>query len=99
MDPSLEQSAFWSSFHTRLMVAIADALDGQLFPNYYVDVESRTYLEDDGSELLVDVPDALVLAPRSEVEPLEKEKAYKIDRSVRDWSPGRLYSFLCTTSE
>jgi hypothetical protein len=75
MDPYLEQSAFWSSFHTRLMVAIADALDGQLFPNYYVDIESRTYLEDDGSELLVGIPDALVLAPRSEVEPLAKSSS------------------------
>jgi Protein of unknown function (DUF4058) len=45
MDPYLEQPGFWSSFHTRFMVAIADALDGQLFPTYYVDVESRTYQE------------------------------------------------------
>ncbi|WP_255516176.1 DUF4058 family protein [cf. Phormidesmis sp. LEGE 11477] len=35
MDPYLEQSAFWSSFHTRLMVAIADALAADLRPTYY----------------------------------------------------------------
>ena len=62
MDPYLEQPAFWSSFHTRFMVAVADALDAQLFPRYYVDVETRTYIDDDDSEILVGIPDGLVLA-------------------------------------
>lgn len=43
MDPYLEYAAFWSSFHTRFMVAIADAIAPQLGTQYYVEVESRTY--------------------------------------------------------
>ena len=61
MDPYLEQPAFWSSFHTRFMVAIADELDSQIFPKYYVDVETRTYLDDEDNESLVGVPDGLLL--------------------------------------
>ncbi len=38
MDPYLEYSAFWSSFHTRLMVAIAEGLEPQLESQYYVEV-------------------------------------------------------------
>jgi Protein of unknown function (DUF4058) len=43
MDPYLEYPAFWSSFHTRLMVAIAESLEPQLGSQYYVEVESRTF--------------------------------------------------------
>ncbi len=61
MNPYLEQPAFWSSFHTRLMVAIAEAIEPQLSPQYYVDVESRTYQSDEGDEeLLIGIPDAIV---------------------------------------
>ncbi len=35
MDPYLEQPAFWSSFYSRLIVAIADVLAPQLRPHYY----------------------------------------------------------------
>jgi Protein of unknown function (DUF4058) len=63
MNPYLEQPAFWSSFHTRLMVAIAEAIEPQLSPQYYVDVESRTYQSDEGDEeLLIGIPDAIVFA-------------------------------------
>jgi Protein of unknown function (DUF4058) len=63
MDPYLEYPAFWSSFHTRLMVAIAEAIEPQLSPQYYVDVESRTYQGDEsGSDLLIGIPDAIVAA-------------------------------------
>ncbi|WP_325052262.1 DUF4058 family protein [Dulcicalothrix desertica] len=43
MDPYLEQPTFWSSFHSRLIVAIADAIEPQLSSEYYVEVETRTY--------------------------------------------------------
>jgi hypothetical protein len=43
MDPYLEYPAFWSSFHMRLMVAIAESLEPQLGSQYYVEVESRTF--------------------------------------------------------
>jgi hypothetical protein len=63
MDPYLEQPTFWSSFHSRLIVALADTLAPQLRPRYYVEVETRTYTDiPDGSELLVGIPDAVVLS-------------------------------------
>ena len=59
MDPYLEQSAFWSSFHSRLIVAIADALAPQLLPKYYIEVETRTYSDGD-EDLMVGIPDGVV---------------------------------------
>jgi Protein of unknown function (DUF4058) len=68
MDPYLEQSTFWSSFHSRLIVAIADAIEPQLSWQYYVEVETRTYWSEDGNEsLLVGIPDAVVFSERSPV--------------------------------
>ncbi len=57
MDPDLESPVFWSSFHTRLMVAIADTLAPELRPKYYIDVETRTYQDQDETkdELLVTI--------------------------------------------
>lgn len=76
MNPYLEQPAFWSSFHTRLMVAIADTVAPQLRPNYYIEVETRTYQDQaEPEEILVGIPDAAVLAARSThpLEPLRVE--------------------------
>ncbi|MEM6433493.1 MAG: DUF4058 family protein [Cyanobacteria bacterium P01_D01_bin.115] len=68
MDPYLEQPTFWSSFHSRLIVALADAIAPQLRPRYYVEVETRTYMDTpDGGELLVGIPDAVVLAAKPTV--------------------------------
>lgn len=68
MDPYLEYPAFWSSFHTRLMVAIADVVAPQLTSQYYVEVESRTYQSDEGEEeLLIGIPDAVVFAGQGDV--------------------------------
>lgn len=61
MAPFLEQPTFWSSFHQRLLVAIADAIGPQLRPAYYAEVETRTYFDDEDEELLVGIPDALVM--------------------------------------
>jgi hypothetical protein len=46
MDPYLEQPAFWSSFHSKFVVALADAIEAQLDAANYVEVETRTYLDD-----------------------------------------------------
>jgi Protein of unknown function (DUF4058) len=62
MNPYLELPALWHEFHNRLIVAISDALTPYLQPRYYVAVETRTYLDDDNSELLVGIPDAIVLS-------------------------------------
>jgi hypothetical protein len=47
MDPYLEQSAFWASFHGRLIVAIADAVAPQILPKYYIEVETRIDVQSD----------------------------------------------------
>jgi Protein of unknown function (DUF4058) len=46
MDPYLEQPAFWSSFHSKFVVALADVIEAQLDAAYYVEVETRTDLDD-----------------------------------------------------
>jgi Protein of unknown function (DUF4058) len=71
MNPYLELPALWHEFHNRLIVAISDALTPHLQPKYYVAVETRTYLDDDNSELLVKIPDAIVLttSTKPSVEP------------------------------
>jgi Protein of unknown function (DUF4058) len=61
MNPYLELPALWHEFHNRLIVAISDALTPYLQPRYYVAVETRTYMDDDNPELLVGIPDAIVL--------------------------------------
>lgn len=67
MDPYLEQPAFWSSFHSRLIVAIADAIEPQLSSEYYVEVETRTYQSDDSDDgLLIGIPDAIIFANKSD---------------------------------
>jgi len=67
MDPYLEQPSFWSSFHSRLIVAIADALAPQLLPHYYIEVETRTYSEG-GEDVMVGIPDGVVYQARSSQE-------------------------------
>ncbi|NJL37714.1 MAG: DUF4058 family protein [Leptolyngbyaceae cyanobacterium SM1_4_3] len=67
MNPYLEHPTFWSSFHTRLMVAIADVVAPQLNSQYYVEVESRTYQSDESdAELLIGIPDAVVFAQQAD---------------------------------
>ncbi|MBD2774347.1 DUF4058 family protein [Iningainema tapete] len=61
MNPYLEQSLFWSEFHNRLIVELSNTLVPLLRPKYYIGVETRTYT-DEGEELLVGIPDALILS-------------------------------------
>src|SRR5881397_663208 len=72
MDPYLERTGVWEEVHTRLLVAIADALGPQVRPKYRVGVEQRTYLAvltPDEYEL-VGKPDVLVAALRHQVQPV-----------------------------
>ncbi len=62
MDPYLEDPIFWSSFHNRFLVAIADTIAPHLQPKYYVEIEARTYLDDGEDDILVGIPDTVVLA-------------------------------------
>ncbi|WP_027269042.1 DUF4058 family protein [Leptolyngbya sp. PCC 6406] len=75
MDPYLEQSTFWSEFHSHLIVAIADALAPSLLPQYYVAVETRTYLDGTSEELLVGIPDAIVLSSPVPLPPAKAERS------------------------
>lgn len=61
MDPYLERPAFWPSFHSRLIVALADAVETHLSPDYYIEVEARTYL-DDTADALIGIPDAVMVS-------------------------------------
>jgi hypothetical protein len=62
MNPYLESSTFWSAFHSRLIVAIADILAPLLLPKYYVEIETRTYLSTPDDSLLVGIPDAVIFS-------------------------------------
>ncbi len=65
MNPYLEASTFWSAFHSRLIVAIADAVAPYLLPKYYIEIETRTYISSADNSLLVGIPDAVVFSPQS----------------------------------
>jgi hypothetical protein len=73
MDPYLEQPIFWSSFHFRLIGAIAAAITPQLSAQYYIEVETRTYQSEGDDNVLIGIPDAAILS-RQTVERLPKEK-------------------------
>ena len=74
MDPYLEQSAFWSSFHSRFMVALADAIEENLAPEYYIEVEARTYLDDPAAGVFIGIPDAVMAAKlKADPEPFRPE--------------------------
>ncbi|MGD1909007.1 MAG: DUF4058 family protein [Leptolyngbyaceae cyanobacterium] len=79
MDPYLEQPTFWSAFHSRLIVAIADALSPKLRPRYYIEVETRIYK--DAGELLVGIPDGVVLS-RSQGSSADRGDAPAIETAV-----------------
>src|ERR1043166_6088083 len=71
MDPYLERARVWEEVHTRLIVAIADALGPQVRPKYRVGVEQRTSLavRTPDEYVLVGKPDILVTASRRQVQP------------------------------
>lgn len=63
MNPYLENSQLWAEFHSRLIVAIADALNPQILPKYRAAVERRIYEMIDGDSVLVGIPDVTVTQP------------------------------------
>ncbi len=66
MNPYLEAPELWSEFHSRMIVAIADALDDLLSRDYRVAVEKRVYLSQDDKILLIGIPDVAVVASQPE---------------------------------
>jgi Protein of unknown function (DUF4058) len=63
MNPYLESPELWSEFHSRMIVAIADALDELLSRAYRVAVEKRVYLSQTDESLLIGIPDVAIVAP------------------------------------
>jgi hypothetical protein len=89
MDPYLEQPTFWSSFHSRLIIAIADAIEPQLGSQYYVEVETRTYQSDDSEDgLLIGILDAIIFSDRSDNS--TEEQPIASDRSTATLQPERV---------
>jgi len=62
MNPYLENPELWPSVHSRLIVAIADALVDHLSEAYRVEIEKRTYFSSDDESLLVGLPDVAISA-------------------------------------
>lgn len=60
MNPYLEDSEMWPEVHSRLIVAIADALAPNLRPKYRVAIEKRVYHTVDEESVLIGIPDISV---------------------------------------
>jgi hypothetical protein len=57
MNPFLESAELWSEFHSRMIVAIADALNETVSQAYRVAVEKRVYLSQGEETILIGIPD------------------------------------------
>ncbi|MFN4032914.1 MAG: DUF4058 family protein [Fimbriimonadales bacterium] len=55
MNPYLEQRRFWGGVHHRLITYAADALQTQLRPRYFVNIEERVYIETSQRAIVPDV--------------------------------------------
>ena len=62
MNPFLETPPLWSEFHSRMIVAIADALEETLSQGYRVAVEQRVYLDQGEERVLIGILDVSVIA-------------------------------------
>lgn len=60
MNPFLESNELWSEFHSRMIVAIADALSETLSQDYRVAVEKRVYLSQGEETILIGIPDVSI---------------------------------------
>lgn len=82
MNPYLEQPTFWSSFHARLIVVIANTIAPALRPHYYTEVETRSYTDEPEGEAITSTSNAVALN-RIETGLSRKERYLEI-RSIRD---------------
>jgi hypothetical protein len=60
MNPYLENPRLWSEVHSRLIIALADAIAPQIRPQYRVAVEQRIYKMSEENSVLVGIPDVTV---------------------------------------
>lgn len=65
MDPYLENPELWSEVHSRLIVAISDALDDQLNDRYRIAIEKRVYQTTSDDSLAIGIPDVAVIGQSS----------------------------------
>jgi hypothetical protein len=65
MNPFLESSELWSEFHSRMIVAIADALSETLSQEYRVAVEKRVYLSQGEGTISIGIPDVSITTSSS----------------------------------
>lgn len=63
MDPYLEHRALWPDVHNRLITALADTLTPLVAPDYYVGVESRTYVMRPDGDHFLGRPDLSIVSP------------------------------------
>jgi hypothetical protein len=62
MDPYLEEPGGWPGFHNKLVVEIEAALNRQLMPAYYADIDERVYISDESDPgRKVIIPDVKVV--------------------------------------
>lgn len=69
MNPYLENPAFWSEVHNRLIVNLADSLAPLIPPQYRVAIEQRTYLSDESDSVLVGIPDVSIFSQNKVTKP------------------------------
>jgi len=65
MNPYLENPEFWTEVHSRLIVALANAIESDLNPNYRVAIEKRVYTSVPEDVVLVGIPDVMVMSSSS----------------------------------
>lgn len=73
MNPYLENPDLWPEVHSRLIVAMADALNPQLIPTYRAAIDQRVYGSQGSDSLLVGIPDVTV-EQRSQTSDTESDK-------------------------
>jgi len=69
MNYYLENPAFWSEVHNRLIVNLADFLAPQIPPQYRVAIEQRTYLSDELDSVLLGIPDVSLFSQQKNTKP------------------------------
>jgi hypothetical protein len=63
MNPYLENPELWPEVYSRLIVAIADALNPQLMPKYRAAIDQRVYDLCGDEALLIGIPEVTVGQP------------------------------------
>jgi Protein of unknown function (DUF4058) len=85
MDPYLEDPIFWSSFHNRFLVAIADAITPHIIPKYYVEIDFLRTGKPMTMGGATGEMDYHILVSRSNLRPSADLYAFTIQESIPDF--------------